>query len=195
MSNAPSEHPNSNDPKVVHQYDDIQEYDNHLPNWWLYSLYGTVVFAIGYWFWFHVFASGEMPAQTLRREMAEDKARRGEVVTLSVGDIEALAKNAGIVNDGKLVFTQTCAPCHGPGGGGIIGPNLTDSQWIHGGGADKIFTTVRDGVPTKGMPAWGPQLGDTKTQAVTAFLLTIRNTNVPGGKAPQGEADVSTAAK
>ena len=47
--------------------------------------------------------------------------------------------------------------------------------------------TVRDGNPLKGMPSWGPQLGATRVQAVTAYVLTLRNTNVPGGKPPQGD--------
>ena len=37
------------------------------------------------------------------------------------------------------------------------------------------------------MVAWGPQLGDERVQSVVAYVLTLRNTNVPGGKAPQGD--------
>ncbi len=64
---------------------------------------------------------------------------------------------------------------------------MTDAYWINGGKPTDIFHRVHDGVPAKGMPTWGPQLGDEKVETVVAFVLSIRNTNVPGGKAPQGE--------
>ena len=66
--------------------------------------------------------------------------------------------------------------------GGALG-----GAWIHGGDPMSIYKTMKDGVVAKGMPAWGPQLGEAKTQAVSAYVLSLRNTNVPGGKAPQGE--------
>jgi hypothetical protein len=56
------------DDKVVHTYDDIEEYDNHLPNWWLYTLYVAVVFAIGYWFHYEVLHSGPSQRAGLRRD-------------------------------------------------------------------------------------------------------------------------------
>ena len=72
-------------------------------------------------------------------------------------------------------------------GGGNIGPNLTDAYWIHGSKPIDIFHTVIDGVPAKGMPTWGPQLGDDRIESVVAYVLSIRDTNVPAGKAPQGD--------
>ena len=41
-------------------------------------------------------------------------------------------------------------------------------------------------MPAKGMPAWGAQLTGDELQAVAAFVITLRNANAPGGKAPQG---------
>ncbi len=46
-----------------------------------------------------------------------------------------------------------------PGGEGSVGPNLTDAYWIHGGAPLQIHKTVTNGVPDKGMVAWGDQLG------------------------------------
>jgi cytochrome c oxidase cbb3-type subunit 3 len=68
-----------------------------------------------------------------------------------------------------------------------VGPNLTDSYWIHGSTPLDIHTTVTDGVPEKGMVAWGNQLGPSRVQAVVAYVLTLKNTEVPG-KAPEGDA-------
>jgi cytochrome c oxidase cbb3-type subunit 3 len=103
--------------------------------------------------------------------------------------LRALAKDKGTVDQGKQVFVQTCAACHRQDGGGVVGPNLTDDFWLHGAAPDKIYKTIAKGVPEKGMPAWGPQLGMDRTQAVTAYVISIRGTNVAGGKAPQGERE------
>ena len=67
-----------------------------------------------------------------------------------------------------------------------MGPNLTDEYWIHGARPTDIYNTVTNGVLDKGMAAWGRQLGPNRVQSLVAFVLTIKNTNVPG-KAPQGE--------
>ncbi len=65
-------------------------------------------------------------------------------------------------------------------GQGKIGPILTDSLWLHGGTPLEIYQTVRDGVPSKGMPPWGPALGRASVLQLTAFVLSIRDSNVPG---------------
>ena len=59
---------------------------------------------------------------------------------------------------GKGSTTTNCVACHGADGGGLIGPNLTDDYWIHGGSRSTIYATVADGVLDKGMPAWGKML-------------------------------------
>ncbi len=80
-----------------------------------------------------------------------------------------------------------CAVCHGQEGQGNIGPNLTDNAWIHGGAPMQIFATVWKGVPEKGMVTWGPVLGKERIRSVVAYVLTLRNTNVAGGKPPEGQ--------
>ena len=50
-----------------------------------------------------------------------------------------------------------------------------------------IFASIDHGFPEKGMPAWGKALSSADVRKLTAFVGTLRNTNAPGGKAPQGE--------
>jgi hypothetical protein len=65
---------------------------------------------------------------------------------------------------GKNIFTVNCVPCHGPDGGGTVGPNLTDKYWIHGGSIKDVFKTVKYGVPVKGMISWQTMLNPKKIQ-------------------------------
>lgn len=169
--------------RVVHEVDGIEEYDNQLPRWWLYTLYATIVFAAGYWFVYQSGAFADQPMAAYQAELAKKAKSTG---TVSPELLAALASDPAVVEKGKQVFTSTCVACHRNDGGGNVGPNLTDDFWLHGGTPDRIFKTVAEGVPDKGMPAWKPQLGDERVQAVTAYVLTLKGTNVPGGKPPQG---------
>ena len=179
--------------QVVHEYDDIQEYDNQLPNWWLATFFGTVIFACVYWFGYHTFQSADLPNAEFAKVVAAQRAAEAERIkqagTIDDSSLTLLSKDAATVAKGADVFKTNCAVCHKADGSGNIGPNLTDNAWIHGGKPTDIYKTVNEGVLTKGMPAWGGQLGVDKTQSVSAYLLTLKNTNVAGGKAPQGNVE------
>jgi len=184
-------HPESNANGSVHVYDDIVEHDNKLPLWWQLTLYGAVVFALVYWFGRRLGAI-DSPAQSYEAAAALQRAADAERARLSpVTDdmLATLARDSATVAQGKEIFAATCGPCHRADGGGNIGPNLTDRFWIHGAKPTDIFRTAYDGIPAKGMPTWGPQLGDHRVQNVVAYVLSIKNTNVPGGKAPQGDPE------
>ncbi|HEY1960606.1 MAG TPA: c-type cytochrome [Polyangiaceae bacterium] len=175
--------------KVVHTYDDdIHELDNRLPVWWQYTLYGAIVFAIAYWFGEHQIRAWSSQRDRYDKDMIAarlEAAKKG--AGMSSDALVAMSRSEQTVRDGKQVFQSTCAPCHRADGGGNIGPNLTDAYWLHGSKPENIFSTVHDGVPAKGMPTWGPQLGEEKVAVVVAYVLTLRDTNVPGGKPPQGD--------
>jgi cytochrome c oxidase cbb3-type subunit 3 len=175
---------------TIHVYDDIVEEDNRLPRWWLWILFGTTAFATVYWF-----GDRQLKAWGSPREQYEDQmiavrladAQRGG--GMAPAALLALARQPATVADGKATFESTCAPCHRADGGGGIGPNLTDEYWLHGSAPDKIWKTVHDGVPSKGMAPWAPVLGETRVASAVAYVLTLKNTNVPNGKPPQGERE------
>ena len=172
-----------------HEYDGIREYDNRLPNWWLYTLYGAILFAVGYWFYYHTLSAGNEVMED--HAIASADAARLQIERMGDGAFtdEALGLIAQVperVVQGREIFQQFCVVCHAEDGGGNVGPNLTDAYWLHGSKPTDIWKTIHDGVPDKGMAAWGSQLGPTRVQSVTAFVLSIRNTNV-SGKAPEGE--------
>lgn len=186
---------NPGDAPVVHEYDGIEECDNNLPVWWLWTFFGAIIFAIGYWFHFQTFQTGLSPGAAFEAEDAAIKAAELEKMkkagTVTPELLTAMSKDAGAVKMGKDVFMANCVSCHGATGGGGVGPNLTDGYWIHGGAPDKIYTTIKEGVPAKGMLTWGPVIGEEKVRAAAAYVLTLKNTNVAGGKEPQGTKEGS----
>ncbi|MFT3765724.1 MAG: cbb3-type cytochrome c oxidase N-terminal domain-containing protein [Minicystis sp.] len=180
---------------VVHEYDGIQEHDNQLPRWWLWTFYGAIVFSVFYWFHYHTLSNGVHPMAAHDAEEAAIKAAEAEKLKKSGAVtpdlLVKLSHDPTTVKQGEEVFKSTCSSCHAQNGGGGIGPNLTDGYWLHGGGPDKIYTTVKEGYPTKGMAAWGPVLGEERVRAAAAYVISIKNTNVAGGKAPQGDKEGS----
>ena len=170
-------------------HDGIEENDNHLPNWWLATLFGAMIFSVVYWAYYHTLSVGALQAaelsadQTALREVREKNAPK-------MGDEQllALVKDQAAVGRGRDVFAANCVACHAAKGEGSVGPNLTDEFWIHGGKPMQILDVVTKGVTDKGMLAWGPILGAEKVRDVTVFVLSIKNTNV-AGKAPQGEKE------
>ena len=179
------------DSPVEHEYDGIVEQDNRLPLWWLYTLYGAVAFAIIYWFQYEVLHASLTPEKEYAAAVAEARAAEAErLKKLGVIDnksLAALALDSNTVEQGKTIFATNCASCHRADGSGLVGPNLTDKYWLHGGQPEQIFKTVREGAQRQGsvMPSW-KHLGDEKVIAAVTYVMSIRNTNAPG-KAPQGE--------
>lgn len=176
------------DNRLAHVYDGIVEEDNHLPNWWLAILFGTIVFGFGYWFVFQTTQSLPNPGAAYAIEMAELAKLHPETVAVTNDGLLALAKDAAVLAEGQQAFATTCVACHMQQGQGLVGPNLTDGVWMHGGKPIDIHTAISNGFPEKGMPPWGKTLGPTKVRAVTAFVLSIKGKNVPG-KPPQGEPE------
>jgi cytochrome c oxidase cbb3-type subunit 3 len=73
---------------------------------------------------------------------------------------------------GQQTFQTYCVACHGPNLEGGIGPNLVDDEWIHGGTSADIIRTITNGVPEKGMVAWGPVLGANGVNEVAAYVVS-----------------------
>jgi cytochrome c oxidase cbb3-type subunit III len=168
---------------IVHEYDDIEEADNALPTWWVVVFIVSTVFAAAYWLAVEQFHLVATPHEAHAAIQAERSARTGEV---SEAELLTASQSATAIVAGKQAFTTNCVACHGAKAEGTIGPNLTDPNWLHGGAPGQIFSTIRDGVPAKGMPSWGAILGQDAVKTLAAYVLTLRGTNVPG-KAPQGD--------
>src|SRR5512141_657171 len=146
--------------------EDLSEYNNALPRWWLGMFLLSVVFAAGYLVFYPGFGAvagtlGWTSAGEVRADLAENN-RKLEAVFSVFRDrpIEDLQKDPKALNPGHNVFANNCAVCHGSDARGAKGyPNLTDGHWPYGGSRYQVLTTLpkrRRGV----MPPLGAALGD-----------------------------------
>lgn len=168
-------------------YDDIHEEDNVLPMWWLVILFGTVAFGFGYWFVFHTQHWLPLPDEEYRAEVAARAKARAEANPMSDEAFAVMLASPENVEAGHQVFAATCASCHGQNAEGLVGPNLTDAYWLHGNKPADIVRDVNEGFIEKGMPPWGPVLGDEKVRKVTAYVLSLKGKNLKGPRPAQGE--------
>ena len=180
-----------------HAFDgDIIEFDNRLPQWWLWTFYLACIFSFFYWIHYHVLKTGPLSRAEFNAEMDVWNAEMAKRVVTD-DDLNAKAKDPAVLGAGRDIFAANCANCHAGNGGGMLfaegapptpglGPNLTDKFWIHGGKPSEILKTITNGVIEKGMLAWGGILGPAQCQAAAVYVMSLRNTNVKGGKEPQG---------
>jgi cytochrome c oxidase cbb3-type subunit 3 len=188
----PNENKPDQDHLLEHSYDGIQEFDNPMPRWWVYLFWATIIFSILYFFNVPGFGVGKGRIADYDRDIAaaasaDAKRKAAQPAGASGEQLAAMTKDASVVALGKQVFGQNCAACHRADAGGQIGPNLADDYWLHGGTLEQIHKTVVDGVLEKGMPPWGKVLKPNQVDAVVAYVYTLRGTNPPNPKAPQGD--------
>ncbi len=181
-----------------HDYDGIRELDNKLPPWWLGMFYLSIVFGVVYLFAFHLSDIGPSSKQEYETEMEVAKAEVNAYLAtvadaVDENNLVALTDPQEVAMGGSI-FAANCVSCHGQKGEGGIGPNMTDDYWIHGGGIQNVFKTIKNGVADKGMIAWGEQLRSSDMLRVASYILTLKGTNPPNPKAPQGVIYNSEAA-
>ncbi|MBP6672805.1 MAG: c-type cytochrome [Bacteroidetes bacterium] len=182
---------------VGHVYDDIKELDNRIPPWFNYLFVGTIIFAFIYMIDYHVVGLSKLSADEYSEEIVAANLQK-KIMLASGGTINENAlvalKDAESLKEGGENFQKFCVSCHGPQAGGLVGPNLTDEFWIHGGGIKNVYTTIKKGVPAKGMISWELVFSQKQIQNIGSYVLTLQGTNPPGGKAPEGQKYVEPVA-
>jgi cytochrome c oxidase cbb3-type subunit 3 len=150
-----------------HEWDGIEEYNNPLPRWWLWTFYATIIWAVGYAIAYPAWPMvtkatqgmwGEQPAGDTRLAVAEEIARfdaaNAEIkAKLVAADLTAIPADADLnqyaTSAGAAVFRTHCSQCHGSGAAGVQAggyPNLLDDDWLWGGDMESIHTTVTHGI-------------------------------------------------
>lgn len=179
--------------KVLHELDGIKEYDNPMPGWLMAIWWGSLIFAAGYLIFYALsFGEGTMEAEyrgaTQQAVTAVDEYfAANPIVPPSPAELLAGAANPAVLEVGRARFTRTCAACHGEQAQGLIGPNLTDDRWIHGGTVAQIFQTIAKGWPAKGMPPWGRALKPEELAALVSYVRSLQGSNPANARAPEGD--------
>lgn len=96
------------------------------------------------------------------------RVRRVSVENPHAGDPEAMAQGR------RLYAWYNCGGCHGPNGGGAIGPSLRDGTWIYGGDDASVFRSVWDGRP-EGMPTWRGKIPEDDVWKIVAFVTSLED--------------------
>lgn len=163
-----------------HTWDeDLGEYNNPLPRWWMWLFWITIVFSLaylalypglgsfaGYWKWTQV---GQ-----LERETARHEAQFGPVYEryAKVG-VEELARDPAALAIGQKLFLNNCAQCHASDAAGSASfPNLTDIEWLWGGTPEAIKTTIAEG-RLGIMPPWGTVLGEQGVKDAAHYVMSL----------------------
>lgn len=167
-------------PLREHVYDGIQEYDQKLPNWWLFTWYITMVWFVIGWLAYYQLGVGQTDQEIVDAQMAKiEEARAREMESLDDAKLWAMSKDHAVVEAGKATYMTTCVACHAAdlsatlAGAKLPGLSLNDKEWKHGGLPTQVMQIVNKGAPdlTKGMPPW-ESLGTTKVAEVVAFILS-----------------------
>jgi cytochrome c oxidase cbb3-type subunit 3 len=179
------------DKVLEHNYDGIQEYDNDLPRWWVQIFWITGIFGVVYALYFH-WPTSLTPEQDLALKMEQIQALRAsseaatENTSSNQDNLLQLVSDQAVLNKGSEVYQGKCMACHAAQGQGLVGPNLTDDHWIHGGTLPEIRKVIVKGFPEKGMIAWEALLKKEEIDAVTAYIWSLYGSNPPNAKAPEG---------
>lgn len=178
------------DPLIDHEYDGIKEFDNKVPPLLNYIMVFTVIFAVIYMLHYHVFKTGDLPSAEYSKEMRIADMQRQELIRSGAFITEETVvfdDSPDALAIGKDLYDKNCVTCHGVTGEGLVGPNLIDDYWIHGGSIQDIFRVINEGVPEKGMISWQAQLNPKQIQDVSSYIYTLHDETFKGGKEPEGD--------
>jgi cytochrome c oxidase cbb3-type subunit III len=179
------------DIELSHSYDGIRELDNRLPPWWLYGFYVTIIFSVIYLWRFHVSHTAPNQEEEYIAAMKIADEQKEAFLKKAANQVdERTVKFLDSENDlhaGKALFEVNCTACHGKMGEGVVGPNLTDNYWLHGGSINDVFKSIKYGIPEKGMRNWNEDFSPVQIAQLASFIKSMSGSNPPNAKEKQGE--------
>lgn len=180
------------DVMLDHDYDGIKELDNVLPPWWVYLFYGCIVFAVVYLVRFHVIGDYTQAEEYEKEVALAEEAHAKYLLTapdlVNVDNVELLTDAASIAEGKKIYEANNCFSCHGQNLEGGIGPNLTDVNWLNGGGVKNIFRLVSEGSSNNPVMApWKDVIKPSDIQKLASYIVSLGGTNPANAKEAEGE--------
>lgn len=192
-----------------HTWDGIEELNNPLPRWWLWTFYVTIFWAVVYtiaypaWPMISGATSGFLGYSTRAEVAANIQAHEAKnealVAQLNAADLATLQPSDDLhryaVSRGGAVFRAQCSQCHGSGAAGAVGyPNLLDNDWLWGGDMESIRYTVNHGIRNdqdedarySEMPVFGEMLEDEEIASVVEHVISLSGSDYDQALAEQG---------
>ncbi|WP_299673678.1 cytochrome-c oxidase, cbb3-type subunit III [uncultured Roseobacter sp.] len=185
------------DPNTTgHSWDGIEEFDNPMPRWWLWTFYATIVWGVLYTIAYPAWplvssATAGLLGYSTREEVAVEiaaveEANAGINARLAEAELTEISADADLnsyaVSSGAAVFRTWCAQCHGSGAAGFVGyPNLLDDDWLWGGDIEAIHTTIAHGIRNEDdpdaryseMPAYGDIFEPEEISQVVHYVMSL----------------------
>jgi cytochrome c oxidase cbb3-type subunit III len=185
-----------------HVYDGIEEYDQKLPNWWLFTFYIAIVWFVGYWtLYYHtgVLQTDQQKIEAKLTAVEKAKAKELDEMLAKLDDktlITKWATDPTVVAAGLATFTTNCKPCHGEDLSATMdvagtkiplpGRSLIDGQWTYGNKPMDLFKLVREGTPADKpgyngarMQAWGQLLTPKQIAEVVSYVISKNPKDFP----------------
>ena len=182
-----------------HSWDGIEEWNNPMPRWWVWTFYVTIIWGILYTIAYPAWplingATEGVLGHSTRGDVAADiaavdAANASNLSALEAADLTTLAAdNADLhgfaVNAGAALYRANCSQCHGAGAAGVQAsgyPNLLDDAWLWGGSIEDIAFTIRHGIRNEQsdearyseMPAFGEILEEEEIGQVVSYVQSI----------------------
>lgn len=180
-----------------HQWDGIEEFNNPMPRWWLWTFYVCIVWALVYSIAYPAWPMltratqgvlGYNRIEELNKEIDRFASLNGPIrAQLVEAELTSIPSNPELLafanQAGAAVFKTWCAQCHGAGAAGVQAsgyPNLLDDDWLWGGDVEAIHTTITHGIRNGGdearfsqMPAFGDQLSAEEIGQVVQYVRQI----------------------
>jgi len=173
--------------------EDLQEYNNPLPRWWLGLFVLTVIFGCIYLALYPGLGNYEGTREWSGVRQYEEQSRQAEALLARTfaqfenTPVTALATDAAALKVGRNLFLNNCAGCHGSDARGAPGfPDLTDQDWLWGGTPEAVLTSIRDGRVGM-MPPWHPVLGDSGVENVLAYVMSLSGRKLLSGNLAAGQ--------
>lgn len=195
-----------------HSWDGIEEWNNPLPRWWLWTFYVTIAWGVLYTIAFPAWPListatqgllGYSTRENVQNEIAVVAERNAPLNEQLVAiDLATIRDNAELhsyaINKGAAVFRANCSQCHGSGAAGVQAsgyPSLLDDAWLWGGEIDQIAYTIRHGIRNEQdpdahwseMPAYGDIYSEEEISQVVNYVLSLSNSEHDAGLAAAGE--------
>lgn len=178
-----------------HEYDGIQEFDQKLPNWWLFTFYFAIVWFVVYWVLYYHTDTYKTDQQKIVEQVSkleEQKAASLASALTSIDDkalVQQWSTDPAKVAAGEVIYNTNCVACHAADLSATLvageqkiplpGLPLNDGEWKYGAAPLDIFKLINDGTPAEStghngarMQAWGQMLQPEQIFEVTAFIIS-----------------------